>query len=131
MSCIRIAVIQLSGEHVSPSLGAIERTVAKAHNADLVALDLFSSQSAAPGVLTALSRLHRPVRVVGASAHWKRMLKISRLDNRFHIIEQAQSLCPPAHSPGLQCVELQLNSIGQGVQCVRERVFSLPASGSR
>jgi len=24
------------------------------------------------------------------------MLKISRLDNRFHIVEQAQSLCPPA-----------------------------------
>lgn len=108
MSFIRIAVVQLSGRLTALPAVSIQQTLAKAHAADVVVLDLFSSHSVAPAVLTALANLRRPVRVVGASTHWKRVLKISRLDRKFHIIEQTTPLCPPPRSPGLQYVELHL-----------------------
>lgn len=90
----------------------MQRAVAQAARADLVVLDLFSCHSAAPNVLAALSRVRRPVRVLGASVHWKRLLKISRLDARFDIVAQARSLCPPVESTGLQYTEFLLGAAG-------------------
>lgn len=91
----------------------MERALERAHKADIVVLDLFASHSAAPGVLAALSRIRVPVRVVGASLHWKRLLRISRLDRRFHVLNQTLPLCPPGSGSGLQYVELQLGGATQ------------------
>ncbi len=86
----------------------LESALAKAQHADVLVLDVFQSSSLSAPLVRTLRSVHRPVRIIGANKHVKRLLKLSRLDTTCCIVDQTMPLCQPCAAPGIHYVELEL-----------------------